>query len=386
LIERNEKVFFPNLDGLRSVAFLLVFFRHGFFQAFNYLPVHSIWTDKIISLICNGEDGVSIFFVLSGFLITYLLLAEQKKYGKIHTVNFYIRRCLRIWPLYYVVITFVFFVYPYLKSLAGVATHIAVSRAYYYIFLSNFASIHIQKNSPGFDFMSGGITWSVAIEEQFYLLWPLLFTVVPKKFYAFIFYAVIIICLLFRFENRHDSITLYFHTLSVCGDLAIGGLCAYFSLNKLSFRLFFERLSRKSILLIYASGLAWLFFYDDIFQIDSLRAFVRIISTLFFAFIILEQNYSVHSFYKFSKIRLLSFWGKYTYGLYLLHPLVLTLLRDVFLEVKFKPSGFLSVFSVGIIALGISLTVSYLSYEYFEKRFLKLKEKFSFIRTEGVRD
>src|ERR1700733_9049748 len=116
MMPSTPKVFFPNLDGLRTIAFLMVFFQHGFLSSFAYLHIHNTFLQHSINMICDGETGVSIFFVLSGFLITYLLLAEADRYGKIHPGYFYIRRILRIWPLYYIVITFVFFGYPWLKS------------------------------------------------------------------------------------------------------------------------------------------------------------------------------------------------------------------------------------------------------------------------------
>src|SRR5450432_318525 len=115
MTQSTPKVFFPNLDGLRSLAFLMVFFQHGLLNSFSYLPVRNAFLQRFIIMICDGETGVSIFFVLSGFLITYLLLAESDRYGKIHPGYFYLRRTLRIWPLYYLVITFVFFGYPWLK-------------------------------------------------------------------------------------------------------------------------------------------------------------------------------------------------------------------------------------------------------------------------------
>lgn len=111
--------------------------------------------------------------------------------------------------------------------------------------------------------------------------------------------------------------------------------------------------------------------------------FYRLITTCFFAFVILEQNFSSHSFYAFSRSKLLTFWGKYTYGLYLLHPIALLLL-DILLRmssVSYK-NAFLSYFTVGLAALGLSLLMSYLSYEYYEKWFLRFKDAFSFVQKQ----
>src|SRR5688500_3290557 len=112
----KEKIFFPNLDSLRSIAFLLVFFQHGFYNFFKNFEGESYLTDRLIAfLFLNGGSGVRIFFVLSGFLITYLILKEVRDNGKLNLGYFYLRRTLRIWPLYYAVVIFSFLVYPFLK-------------------------------------------------------------------------------------------------------------------------------------------------------------------------------------------------------------------------------------------------------------------------------
>jgi peptidoglycan/LPS O-acetylase OafA/YrhL len=106
----NQKVFFPNLDGLRFFAFFFVFMYHCYYEvplqgkdSFIYLGFHKIWE--------NGDLGVNFFFTLSGFLITYLLLSEEKQLGGFNISGFYWRRTLRIWPLYFTTVLFGFFIF-----------------------------------------------------------------------------------------------------------------------------------------------------------------------------------------------------------------------------------------------------------------------------------
>jgi peptidoglycan/LPS O-acetylase OafA/YrhL len=360
----------------------MVFIQHAIVPAFEHLNIKGTFWEALIRLAGNGAYGVSIFFVLSGFLITYLMLSERELYGKIHVLYFYVRRTLRIWPLYYAVITFAFILYPFFKQIIGIQTHLGSRPAYYFLFLSNFDVIHIQKYFSGQDSMSGNITWSVAIEEQFYLVWPILFYVLPKKFYRVIFLATIAASLIFRYVYADDVAFLYFHSLSVCSDLALGGLCAWYALYSEAFTDFLKRLPKIVIAAIYVLGMYWLLAGISQFRIPYANVFTRLVSTLFFAFVILEQNYCRHSLYKFSRLKTLSFWGKYTYGLYLLHPIALTMLDVAFrlLRIDYQRT-FLSTLSAGLAALVISLLLSYVSYEYFEKRFLKLKKKFSFVRS-----
>jgi peptidoglycan/LPS O-acetylase OafA/YrhL len=178
--DNRARVFFPNLDSLRFLAFLLVFLQHGFYNAFKPFEGYSYLSDRVISFFfTGGSTGVQVFFVLSGFLITYLLLNEQKKAGQIDLGKFYLRRTLRIWPLYYATVIFAFIIYPYLKSFIGMDSGLCSRPWYYFTFLANFDSIHISQHCPGESAMTQGIVWSVAIEEQFYIFWPLLFRLLP---------------------------------------------------------------------------------------------------------------------------------------------------------------------------------------------------------------
>lgn len=374
----NSKIYFPNLDGLRFVAFLMVYLQHGFFNSFKTLDIKGTFYEKLIDLFCNGGIGVSIFFVLSGFLITYLILVESNLNGKLNIGYFYIRRTLRIWPLYFAVVIFVFLLYPYFKSLYGIGENIYNRPAYYFFFLSNFDVINIQNHYAGLDSLSGNVTWSVAIEEQFYIIWPLLFYLIPKRYYKFIFISTIFISLLFRYLYSNDSVMLYFHSLGVCADLAIGGLAAYCILYFKDFKQLFERLNKPTIICMYILTFVWLYFVTNASNIHYFTVYSRLISTVFFVFIILEQNYSVNSFYKFSSNKFFTFWGKYTYGLYLLHPIAITIIDITLRKFHFSyKTCFLSSFIIGIFGLIFTMLLSYVSYHFFEIKFLKIKEKFN---------
>lgn len=376
-LNTNPKIYFENLDGLRFVAFLMVFFQHGLFNSFKILNINGTVYEKFIYVLCNGGIGVSIFFVLSGFLITYLILVESDSNKKLNVFYFYMRRTLRIWPLYFAVVIFVFLLYPYFKSLYGMGDNSCNRPAYYFFFLSNFDVINIQNHYAGLDSLSANVTWSVAVEEQFYIIWPLLFYFTPRKFYKYIFFLTIVASLVFRYLHSNDSVVIYFHSLSVCADLAIGGLGAYYILYSENLEYFFEHLNKITIVFVYILAVTWLYIITNVNNIYYFSVYSRLISTLFFIFIILEQNYSINSIYKFSKNNFFTFWGKYTYGLYLLHPIALTLI-DIslrMLHLSYK-TYFLSSFSIGVLGLLFTMLLSYFSYHIFEIKFLKQKEKF----------
>jgi peptidoglycan/LPS O-acetylase OafA/YrhL len=383
-MEKQTKLFFPNLDALRFIAFLFVFFEHIMWGAFRHLPLHDkpLLEHILYTLFCNGGMGVSIFFVLSGFLITYLVLSEIELTNKIDVKAFYIRRALRIWPLYYAVLIFVFFLYPFVQHHLQIYQETCARPIYYFSFLSNFDLIHISQNCLSQGTMQSGVTWSVAIEEQFYLVWPLLFWLLPKKLYQYAFYAIIVIALVFRILHYNDSTYIYFHTLGVVGDLALGALVAYYALNSNKFKLFFENLKPNFVYITYFVGIVFLLVGEYYIVTPYYVALARFISILFFGFLIAHQNFSKTDALKLGKLKFFTKWGKYTYGLYLLHPIGSIIGTFLFKKIYTGADSFLVIFTEGIIIFMITLVISYISFHFFESHFLKLKKRFSYITKE----
>lgn len=169
----------PSLDGLRAVAALLVVLYHYGFE----------W--------CPGGLGVLAFFVLSGFLITWLLLKEEQRYGAISLRRFYVRRSLRIFPAFYT--------YWVLLSAALLLFHkrylVAQALASFFYVNNYYQAIHGDPNT-GFSH-----TWSLGIEEQFYLLWPLAFLVLQRNQHRIRFLAVgVVAVMVYR-----ELLVFYFH-------------------------------------------------------------------------------------------------------------------------------------------------------------------------------
>jgi peptidoglycan/LPS O-acetylase OafA/YrhL len=376
------KIYFRNIDSIRFLAALMVYLQHGISPCYTYLPVKGTIVEKLLNTISNGGTGVSVFFVLSGFLITYLLISEHEIEGKVSVKNFYIRRILRIWPLYFLVVIFGFFIYPVFKSVIGMNNPLGSHVGYYLTFLSNFDVIHIEKFFPGHDAMSQNITWSVAIEEQFYVCWPLLFAFLPQRFWIGAILLVIAGAMAFRIANYNDDMVLYFHTLAVLPDLAMGGLMAYLIKTNNRIKSFFEQCAGWKHLLFFIFSFALVYFSDTIFSFPYGYAISRIFIALSFALIIAAQAITTApSKLNLGNFSFMSRWGKYTYGIYLIHPIVLTL-DDVAVRLLHLPkTNFASVFSVGVVGFVFTLLLSKLSYMYFESPFLRLKDKFSAIQS-----
>lgn len=148
---------FANLDGLRFVCILMVLWHHAPAIGFD-----------VAQIVGRGFLGVDFFFVLSGFLITTLLLRERDRFGRFSLSDFYRRRILRILPVYVFVVLLVAAYYILVKGQSELAALVP----FYLLFLSNFLTEHIPTLS---------ITWSLSVEEQFYMLWPLALLLLPGR-------------------------------------------------------------------------------------------------------------------------------------------------------------------------------------------------------------
>ena len=176
---KNTKVYFENLNTIRFIAATLVIVHHieQFKAMFN---LDNLWDNKVVGMI--GKLGVVLFFVLSGFLISYLLFIEKEVTNTISIKKFYIRRILRIWPLYFLIILFAFFIFPFIEFFSWpeigkevVWDNVSFKLILYVFFLPNLA-LNIYETIP-----YASQTWSIGAEEQFYLIWPVLNKKIKSK-------------------------------------------------------------------------------------------------------------------------------------------------------------------------------------------------------------
>lgn len=371
---KQKNIFFPNLDGLRFFCFLSVFLFHGFYSSNPEITNSAAHLFIKTKLFVNGNLGVNFFFVLSGFLITYLLIEERSLQGKIDIPKFWLRRVLRIWPLYFFCVFFGFVIFPILKSYFGQTPNETAHPIYYLTFLNNFDFI---KTGPP-DASVLGVLWSIAIEEQFYFVWPLLLMVVPEKHYPKLFLLILVISWTFRAVN-HNYILNEYHTLSCMGDLTIGALGAYFCRIE-RWKLKIENWSKGFILLIYFSFFIVFFFRRQIFfQHPIIEIFERSFIAIIILFIILEQNFAKYSFFKLSRLTVISKLGTISYGLYCLHFIGILITINLSRKLHLNTSLWSIVLIETPMALLLTILISKFSYAYVERPFLRLKEKFAYI-------
>ncbi|MBK6837689.1 MAG: acyltransferase [Bacteroidetes bacterium] len=371
----KKRIFFQNLDGIRFFCFLSVFLCHSFYTENPSIVGSGIYHFIKITLFGNGNIGVNAFFVLSGFLITYLLIEEKKINGQVSPPKFWIRRILRIWPLYYFCVLFGFVLFPFLKQMFGQTANESANPIYYLTFLANFDIIH--HGLP--DSSTLGLLWSIAIEEQFYFLWPIVIYSFPVNRLWIPFVTIILSSLIFRAFNP-VPVVYEIHTLSAISDMTIGAVAAWLIHTSSGFREFVKNLTKPNIAFIYFLFIViYLFRLPLLKEIFAIRIFDRLIVSIVLVFILLEQTYSENSFFKLSNLKTISGLGVITYGLYCFHFVGILIALTITRLFGINNHLWQVLVLETILGLAITIGISKLSYVYFEKYFLNLKEKFSFI-------
>lgn len=367
---KKSKVYFENLDALRAFAALAVVFSH--FPYWLNFPETTFYKQlKHVFKFGDhgGKFGVTFFFILSGFLISYLLFDEWKRNGKIQVLHFYLRRVLRIWPLYFLSVLIGFVIYPVIGSSVGVDIHENANPWMYIFFAANFD--HIYGAFPAIGML--GVQWSVCVEEQFYLIWPLFLMLFKTKFWFPLLAVFIIIFSQWFYVSYMFGINGGpYHLFCSFRFLALGALLAWLCFFKFEVvQKILARITRTGIMIVYVFGFGIIIFQTQIeFILPVYKKFDDILPAVFFAFIILEQNYSNHSFLKFGQIKFMTYLGKISYGIYLLHMVA------IYICIHVLPSESLWI----PIKIGVSLLLTFVladfSYKYFETFFLRLKKKF----------
>jgi peptidoglycan/LPS O-acetylase OafA/YrhL len=376
----------PALDGLRGLAILLVMQLHFWGIAFGYagLPP-TLAVDRFMSRLFGvGWSGVDLFFVLSGFLITGILYDAKRSYGYFR--NFYARRFLRIFPLYYGFIALSLLVLPNFGRLAGPAgvNQLRDTQVWYWTYMVNIglATTQFHPHIP----IAYGQFWSLAVEEQFYLLWPLVVLLFNRRTLLILCTALVFGALAVRvilLEPVSASFAIFNAPNVVLparvDTLALGALLALALRGH-------EELAhyRQGAILVAAATfavLATLFITHN-----GLSGFDRDVQTigfsalaLFYAALLLLVLTSGPgaTLYRIFTHPTLTFLGRYSYAIYVVH-----LLIAIELAVEIARRGQVhTVFGsqipmnigVSLALTAISVTAAWLSWHLFEKQVLKLK-------------
>ncbi len=213
----------------------------------------------------------------------------------------------------------------------------------------------------------------MAVEEQFYLFWGIALFILFrfKKFQpVYLILILYLISFYFRWENWQNERLLHYHTLAVCQDILMGSFVGLSLFQQKKWLDALQKIPKWSVILIYAMGMGMCVAKNKLF-VGQTVVFERFLLSLFFAFVILDQIRGEHSLFKLGKIKVMTYLGKISYGLYMYHLVVM------FLFLRFVPLKEFSAPVGGFIFLtasfGFTLFISAISYRYFESKFLSLK-------------
>lgn len=360
-MSKNQSIYFRGLTGIRAVAALTVVVWHTdmFLDSFKL---------EQFGLKQTGLAGyaVNLFFVLSGFLITYLLMVEKEKTGTIDVKKFYLRRILRIWPLYYfsILLSFVLCFF----EIINLPDSPIFSYFLYFFLLANVSyaiKISVTTITP---------LWSVGVEEQFYAIWPWIIKFSNKITRSLLFVIIIYFSLKSIVWLYNPQSYLYSFVSHARIDLmALGGLGAYIIKNDISWL-------KNIIFSKYMQLISWLVvFYSVIVSPIHLSSFLDDeLNSIFYLIIILNVSSNKKTLISLEN-KVLKFFGEISYGIYIYHMIVIALIIKYF-DSDISGLGYFSLIVPLIVILFTSI-MAYLSYKYIEKPILRQKKNYEVVKS-----
>jgi peptidoglycan/LPS O-acetylase OafA/YrhL len=371
-----NKVFFPNLNGIRFLAAFAVFLHH--FEQYRYIFgldhfFHIPFFDGI------GKLAVVCFFVLSGFLITYLLMEEKQVKSTINLKKFYIRRILRIWPVYFLLVIVGFLVLPRFSVFHVPDWSEHLSGNFYIKFL--FYLLILPNLIASFTYPIPNVTqsWSLGTEDQFYLAWPFIIKKSHKLLSWFV--GIIVVYLIIKlsiallessFPTERgkffwSSIQRFWNFFAV-DCMALGGIGAYLAHKKPIewFRFIFS----KPFQIVLYSLTIFLLLID--FKVP---VFKYEMYAILFILIILNAAWNPKTLINF-EFEPFKYMGKISYGFYMYHPAMIVFIINIFM-----PLGWTNYFVLFASSLSLAVLFSAFSFEFYEKGFLISKNKFTVVES-----
>lgn len=379
-------VYFAGLNGVRFIAASFVILAHieGFKRKAE-LPnlFQNQWLKPFIAEI--GHQGVLIFFVLSGFLITYLLLTESKITNTIHIKNFYIRRILRIWPLYYFIVFLGFAVFPFVFSPEYFTTKIHPDFS-----AKLFLTLFFLPNAVFFVYghiFSLGVLWSIGAEEQFYLVWPMFIKKMSAKsgdfgprltflgvlllailFIKMVLWLVEIMSLNWTNEARIAGLFLPFDSM------IIGAVIAVFFFHKKYLQLLYKPQTQILVLAVITINL---FYPVDIGPLTNT------FYCIFYGIFLLNIATNNDSILKFRQ-GWIEFLGQVSFGMYMYHSIAIAFSMAMLEKFGSALSFYSYNFLLYLFSFSLTIGVSIASYYFFERKVLKYKTGFMVVNSGKI--
>jgi peptidoglycan/LPS O-acetylase OafA/YrhL len=372
-----SRFYLPELDILRFFAFLAVFLQHAFWRtpAYYFPATHDTLSGRVVAVLAwSGVYGVDLFFVLSAFLITQLLIREQEVTGALDVRRFYIRRILRIWPLY-----FAYLVVIAVAAISMAQFHTMAKWLFMFVMLSGNIANMLWGWPP--NFITSHL-WSIAVEEQFYLVWPLMVRGRRPQTLAAAALVMIAISVTARmicwFASAPASM-VWTSPLTRLDPLA-GGILLGVGMRGKRFRP--RALARLSLLTMGVATVLMVSAYCDPLRSPNSAL------TLFFGYpAVTLACAAILAAFLGLKMRMTSlvaraaiYLGKISYGLYIWHMVALeAAVKGLARPIPFAGAWADSSTFIALCAFGLTVVISSASYRLLEMPFLRLKSRFALI-------
>ena len=371
----KNSLFFPNLNGVRFIAAFWVIVHHieQFKDKFGF--ANQLFYTRFIRMI--GPLSVFLFFVLSGFLITSLLFVEKERTQTIDIKSFYMRRVLRIWPLYFLTVILGLFILPQIPFLdipeetANIGIDLTEKIILYVLILPNIVT-GVFKHIP---YLSQN--WSIGVEEQFYYFWPWVIRQTKTKRLLLVMVIFLVSIYVIRsltvlympeigwWKYLNEFIKSLRLTCMILG--AIGAYFTYFQIDSKLVKLIFHRNFQIGLYVLLV-GMLYIGVY--------LPGVNQEVYALIFTLILMNLAKNPNNILNLEN-PVFDYLGKITYGMYMYHTIAVVI--GVKISMSYNQSNWVSY----PITYVLTIIISAISYEYFEKPFLKLKDKFSTVKSRN---
>ena len=371
----KEIAYFPGFNALRFfAAFLVVIFHIEETRLMFELPNHCDW-----SIVSHGRLAVTFFFVLSGFLITYLLLKEHARHDDVSVSRFYMRRVLRIWPLYFSMVAMGLLVIPLLSKAAKVpyeSPYSGMEVLPYYLFFMPF----LVNLFYGNHFLTP--LWSIGVEEIYYGVWAPVFKWLRSWIVPIMLGVVLVKSAIGIWATQFPADSRLNELLAMLqfDAMAIGGLAAWLLYRRevpLEESFFFSRLAQVVLfvpLVLRLIGHNGLMENSSVYAFFSRPVLVDLWTMSLFAWLLVNVSLNPKSLLCLEN-RILNRLGDISYGIYMLHCLVISLLMVPFVDDLKDDTEFGMTLLIHVVIITVTILLALASKRYLEDPFLRLKDR-----------
>jgi len=371
-----RKSHFDNVYAIRFLAFLAIFYSHGFITSNQQLEVSTLFLDLKQVTDSLNSAAYSLLFILTGFLNTWGVFEERFIYKKMNVLRYYMRRFFTLIPVYLIVFILAYYVMPEFPTGLKASETPPIPAWAYLSALGNF--FYSDKALP-VDLVAGNM-WSIAVTFQFILVWPLMMNLFRRnESWLFILCMVVFVVSAFLLGEQAG---FRYNTLNILCDFTAGAYLAYFSFFKYKLYTNLKSNTQRTNAAVYLTFFIYILFREKIQgqfpQVPSELYFIieRIAMAGALAYFVFEQNFGSNSILKLAKLKIFNYPGKMVYGLYAYHGigiiggyLVMAFLTD--------QQGVASVLLLEpVLGLIITSVMTLLSYEFIEKKFIRRKKNY----------